>query len=768
MMQQPRQPSLSANESGRIGVTVPVLQLFAGTLFLSAFLLFSVQPFFSKLVLPKLGGSPGVWSVAMVFFQTVLLLGYAYAHLLTRYLQTKHAILVHTLVLLTACLFLPLGIARGWDTPPAAYQEIWLLGLFAVSVGLPFFAVSANAPLLQAWFTQTGHKHASDPYFLYGASNIGSFASLYLYILVLEPSLTLGSQSLFWTIGYFALVIGILLCAATIFRQPQEAHIKSGAAEKTESSPSSAQVITARQIVTYLALAAVPSALTIALTAHIAVDIASAPFMWVVPLSLFLLTFVIVFKSKPLISVDFLSNILPFMAIIAAAVIFMPKFLPLVFGLGANLLIYFITVLFCHARLYQLRPHASQLTAFYLWMSVGGVLGGIFAGLIAPNVFSWVAEYPMLMLIALFLLPLKNGATSKSVFKTVLFGVALLCVFWLSAARGWLPSVEGKEVVVLSILGLITLAAIVQLKWQPVSHVLLVLTAPLVLLLQLDPNVVHMERSFFGVIKVKDTDDGSHRRMVHGTTVHGSIDMSAFDAETGKGSPVPLAYYHETGEMADTLRAAREGAGGPLGQIGIVGLGTGSFLCHRQDGETWTVYEIDKAVIDVASNPAYFRFISDCGPETRMVLGDARLTLEAEPDRKFDYLLIDAFSSDSIPVHLMTREAIDLFFSKLSADGVLALHISNRYLELASVLAAIAETDGYVIRFAKRGTTKGEERPDQVFESDVVVLARDEADLGTILENPRWQTVSAGQTTPWTDDYSNIVGAIVRHEFGDK
>lgn len=766
-MQQTRQQSLSPGESGSFGISIPVLQLFAGTLFLSAFLLFSVQPFFSKLVLPKLGGSPGVWSVAMVFFQSVLLLGYSYAHLLTRYLRTRHAVIIHSLVLLSACLFLPLGIAAGWDTPPVENQEIWLLGLFAVSVGLPFFAVSANAPLLQAWFTQTGHKHASDPYFLYGASNIGSFASLYLYILVLEPTLALGTQSLFWTAGYFMLVIAILLCGASVFRRPGlVSESRSSSSEKDENA--SAERITARQVFVYLGLAAVPSALTIALTAHIAVDIASAPFMWVVPLSLFLLTFVIAFKNKPLVSVDFLSNILPWTAILAAAVIFLPKLLPLTFGLGANLLIYFITVLFCHARLYQLRPHASQLTAFYLWMSVGGVLGGIFAGLVAPNVFNWVAEYPMLMLIALFLLPLKGGATPRSVFWTVALGVAFAFVFWTAAEHGRLPEIEGHEVLVLSVLALITLAALFQLRWQAISHVLLVLTVPFVLLLQLHPSVVHSERSFFGVIKVKDTESGTHRRMVHGTTVHGSIAMSAFDTDVGKGSPEPLAYYHETGEMADTLNAARLAVGGTLQHAGIVGLGTGSFLCHMKPNETWTVYEIDKSVIDVASNPSYFRFISDCGPQTKMVLGDARLTLEAEPDSKFDYLLIDAFSSDSIPVHLMTREAIGLFFSKLSENGLLALHISNRYLELASVLAAIAEADGYALRYSEFSVDEDRTKPDQVYGANVMVLAREESDLGPLLENKRWTTVSAGNTRPWTDDYSNIVGAIIRHEFREK
>ncbi|MEL7529412.1 MAG: fused MFS/spermidine synthase, partial [Pseudomonadota bacterium] len=592
---------------------------------------------------------------------------------------------------------------------------------------------------------------------------IGSFASLYLYILVLEPALKLGTQSLLWTAGYFGLVVSILICAAAVLRRPHSAPADLSGSNASDG-PSPAKPIPARQILVYLGLAAVPSALTIALTAHIAVDIASAPFMWVVPLSLFLLTFVIAFKTKPLVSVEFLSSLLPFAAILAATVIFLPKILPLAFGLGANLAVYFITVLYCHARLYQLRPHASQLTAFYLWMSVGGVLGGVFAGLIAPNVFSWVAEYPMLMLAALFLLPLKNGATATTVLKTLALGAGLTFVFWLGLTRGWIPDIQRHEVIVVLIIALVLFAALAQLRWQAISHILLILTVPLVLLLQLHPSIVHTERSFFGVVKVKDTDDSAYRRMVHGTTVHGSIAMNAFEPEIGKGSPEPLAYYHESGEMAATLHAARASAGTGLGHVGIVGLGTGSFLCHRNAGETWTVYEIDKSVIDVASNPSYFRFISDCGPDTKMVLGDARLTLNAERDGKFDYLLIDAFSSDSIPVHLMTREAIRLFFSKVGENGLLAMHISNRYLELASVLAAIAETDGYAIRYASYAADENQDRPDQVFKANVMVFARKEAGLGPLLDDGRWQAVASKGTAPWTDDYSNIVGAIIRHE----
>ncbi len=743
-----------------------VLPLFTGTLFLSAMLLFSIQPYFSKLVLPRLGGSPGVWSVAMVFFQSVLLLGYAYAHLLTRCFSTLQAIAIHALVLVAAFAFLPLGIADGWHSAPAQHQEFWLLGLFGISIGLPFFAVAANAPLLQAWFSRTGHEHAADPYFLYGASNVGSFASLYLYILVLEPALALGTQSWLWTAGYGLLVLAILWCAAAVLQKPRPAMEAQRAIADDDTAQTSDQAIPARQILVYLGLAAVPSALTIAVTAHITVDVASAPFMWVVPLSLFLLTFVLTFRSRSLIPLSALTAILPWTAIAAAAVILLPTLLPLWVELSVNLLAFFIAVLYCHARLYQLRPPASQLTAFYLWMSVGGVIGGIFAGILSPNIFDSVTEYPLLMLIVLFLLPFRHGMTAAKLVTSAAFAAAVGGLLWMATWLKIVPDIWNHASVALTIIGLVTLSAIVRLKSQAAACKLLFLTVPFFLFLRFDQDIVHMERSFFGVIKVKDTVDSSHRRMVHGTTVHGSISMDAFGPEPGTGRPEPLAYYHVTGEMMDTLTAARAVTGGPLGRAAVVGLGTGSLLCHRDPAEIWTVYEIDQAVIDVASNPAYFRFVSDCAPDTKMVLGDARLTLESEPDGQLDYLLIDAFSSDSIPVHLMTREAIALFFSKLSDNGLLALHISNRYLELASVLAAIADQDGYVIRYAQFDKSKADTKPDQVFGANVAVLARHEADFGPLLANPRWKEVAAGDTTAWTDDYSNIIGAILRKDAG--
>ncbi len=765
-MQQPLRQSLSKSGTGPVRIALPVLQLFAGTLFLSAFLLFSIQPYFSKLVLPKLGGSPGVWSVAMVFFQSVLLLGYGYAHLLTRFLRTKHAVLCHGAVLLTACLFLPLGIANGWDRPPADNQEIWLLGLFGVSVGLPFFAVAANAPLLQAWFSRTGHRHSADPYFLYGASNIGSFASLYLYILVFEPSLTLGSQSLLWSAGYVVLVAAIILCAGTVLQRPSAIPMQAEGAD-TRQFETRLHRISAKQIAVFLCLSAVPSALTIAVTSHVTVDVASAPFMWVIPLSLFLLTFVLSFRDKPFMHVGTLAALLPWAVLVGAGAIFLSAVLLFAAVLFGTMLSFFIAVLYCHSRLYQLRPHASQLTAFYLWMSFGGVIGGIFAGLVAPNLFDWVIEYPMLLLVVLFLVPQKPGTTRTSAIANIVAGTIAAAVLWFATQWGILPALESAAVCAILIVGVVALAAIVQLKWQAVSFQLLILTVPLAVLYQSNQRVVHMERSFFGVIKVADTRDKSHRTMVHGTTVHGSIASGAFEAEVGQGTPEPLAYYHVSGEMADTLRAARDNSGGTLSHAGIVGLGTGSFLCHRQDGESWTVYEIDKAVIDVASNPSYFRFVSDCGSGMEMVLGDARLTLNDAADDMFDYLLIDAFSSDAIPVHLMTREAIALYLAKLAPHGILALHISNRHLELASVLAAIAEQDGYAIRFAESGRDENVARPDQVYGSDVVALARHEIHLAPLLSDPRWKEIRSNGVHPWTDDYSNVVGSIMRHEFGE-
>jgi hypothetical protein len=375
-----------------------LLRVFAGAIFLSAALLFAVQPMFTKMVLPKLGGSPSVWSVAMVFFQAVLLAGYAYAHALTKYLPGKRSVIVHLVVMAAATLFLPLAIASWWSRPPAdATAAIWLLGLFAVSIGLPFFALSANGPLLQAWFARTDHPAAANPYFLYAASNIGSFLALLSYPFVMEPLSTLGQQTRGWAVLFLALIALIAWCGRLMLRSPRT----DAQAEQATSGPAP----TWRNAARWVALAAIPSALLISVTSHISTDIAAAPFMWVIPLALYLATFVIVFSTRPVLRHNWMVAVEP-MFIVALAGIMVFDIRQYVLALlGLNVAAFFVITMVCHGELSRSRPAAQHLTAFYMWMSAGGVIGGIFAGLIAPNIFSSVVEYPVLIVLAILCRP---------------------------------------------------------------------------------------------------------------------------------------------------------------------------------------------------------------------------------------------------------------------------------------------------------------------------------------------------------------------------
>ncbi|MFZ1815130.1 MAG: fused MFS/spermidine synthase [Rhizobiaceae bacterium] len=735
-----------------------VLPVFVITIFLSAFLLFSVQPFFAKMVLPRLGGSPGVWSVAMVFFQAVLLLGYGYAHFLTTRLRARNAVLVHAAVLAAALLFQPIAIPAGWEVPPDSGQSIWLLGLFAVAVGLPFFAVSANGPLLQAWFSKTGHDHAADPYFLYGASNIGSFASLILYIVAFEPLLTVGNQALSWTIGFIMLAGLILVCAAIMLSRESASGSVSQIADAALEQGQSTSWTDRFQ---WIALAAVPSGLLVAVTAHVSVDIAAAPFLWVIPLALFLFTFVLAFARRQVVKVQTLARILPWLASLAFITFVVDAGIPVWLTLCLHLVFFFCAALLSHMVLVSRRPPASGLTGFYLWMSFGGVIGGAFTALLSPVAFNWVAEYPLLILGSLLIWPMLASSTRDesqlAEIRVLLLVAALISVIVNNPLVNQLvmPREPGFYTVAITAFAAASIAATIR---STALHIFFaVMVVGLNFAMQSASGNLFAERSFFGVVKAFTTDQGRFVVMAHGTTEHGAMRTT-----NDGGRPVPIAYYHESGTIADTLFAAQEKIAGRNANIGVVGLGAGSMLCHRKAGESWTNYEIDSSVVNVASNSAVFRFVSECGNGDAIVLGDARLTLANEPEGKFDYLLIDAFSSDSIPVHLLTAEALELYRSRIRRDGILAIHISNRYMELRSVLAALARNAGMVGRTAIFLPPENLRHGEHVNPAEVVVLANSDRDLGRIAQDSRWQLLKDEGTTVWTDDYSNILAAILR------
>src|SRR6478672_10716081 len=689
-----------------------LLRVFAAAIFLSAALLFAVQPMFTKMVLPRLGGSPSVWSVAMVFFQAVLLAGYAYAHALTTYLPGKRSVIVHLVVMIAATLFLPLAIASWWSRPPAdATAALWLLGLFTVSIGLPFFALSANGPLLQAWFARTDHPSAANPYFLYAASNIGSFLALLSYPFVLEPLSTLGQQTRGWALLFIVLIVLIGWCGWLMLRAPRT----DVAAMAATSEPPPTWSDAAR----WVALAAVPSALLISVTAHISTDIAAAPFMWVIPLALYLATFVIVFSTRPLLPHSWMVAVEP-LFIVALAALIVLDIRQYVLGLLAlNVVAFFVITMVCHGELSRSRPAAQHLTAFYMWMSAGGVIGGIFAGLIAPNVFSWVLEYPLLVVLAILCRP---GLELPTNWRTQLLWLGAIAVVAIVAFPGLTERyVTDEKTFYWVIGGLLVVAGLVSREPLPFAAVIAVV---FIIGTAYRPNseVRETMRSFFGVHKVTETADGYFRIFLHGTTIHGAERLRDENGDAITGQPPMITYYHPNSPMGVTVKAVRARVNRPI-KVAVVGLGTGTFACFAEAGDSFKFYEIDASVEKLARDPARFRYLQQCAPDIPVVLGDARLTLAESPDR-YDLIVLDAFSSDAIPIHLMTREAMAIYLSKLAPHGIVMMHISNRHMELASVVAGIAHANGLTSRLNNRAARDDEDDAKYLFTSTVVISAR--------------------------------------------
>lgn len=734
-----------------------VLIVYTAAIFVSALLLFSVQPLFTKMVLPRLGGSPAVWSVAMVFFQSLLLAGYAYAHYLTLLRNRLLPVVIHLALLVVALLSLPLSIASGWGEPPTSGYAFWLLGLFAVSIGLPFFALAANNPLLQAWFFRSGHPSGPDPYFLYASSNIGSFLALLSYPVLLEPMYTLRTQNLIWTGGYGLLIVLIAACGVLLLRSPVMV-IADIAAEDIDA-PAPPWTLRAR----WVFLAAVPSGLLIAVTAHISTDVAAAPLLWVLPLSIYLLTWVLVFQSRPLLPHKWMLMAQPLAITGVIVLLAVGGEQNLLLTLGGHQLCFFVIAMACHGELARTRPAAKYLTGFYVALSFGGMVGGLFAGLIAPFAFSWVAEYPILLALAALCRPPGDAERFSRwsawywPFLAVL-AVALIApswsdgriMHWLDDNRVWMIGAVG----VLSALLALGLNAD---RWKIFATVAVALV--LIRAYPADDGRVETVRSFFGVHKIVVTPHGQYHVLMHGTTIHGAQKFQNDDGTPVTGRPEPITYYHKDGGIGQAITAVRERKGAPL-RVAVIGLGSGTLACASQPGETWKFFEIDQTMVDTARDPKYFTYIRDCEPDLKPVIGDARLTFTKEPDGVYDLIIVDAYSSDAIPIHLATEEAMAIYKAKLSPQGAVVMHVSNRHLELASVIVGIAEANDLKSWVYSEDSNRDNE---YIFATSVVVCAREEADVGKLASSDQWALTEADENQRvWTDDYSNVLGAVYR------
>ncbi len=698
-----------------------LLAALTAAIFLSAALLFAVQPMFTKMVIPRLGGAPAVWSVAMVFFQAALLAGYGYAHLLTR------------------C------------RPPAVGEAFWLIGLFAVSIGLPFFALAANSPLLQAWFARTDHPAAKDPYFLYAASNVGSFLALLSYPAVIEPLIRLGDQTRLWSIGFIVLILLLAGCGVLLWRFPGQPAAATAAA--AEAAPP-----TWRDAVTWMALAAVPAGLLVAVTAHISTDVAAVPLLWVLPLALYLVTFVIVFQRRPLIPHWLVVEVQPIFILGLVAVLIFEPIKTIVALVALHVAVFFVCALMCHGELARRRPAARDLTSFYMWMSAGGMVGGISAGLIAPYLFNWIAEYPILIALAVLCrpglaLPKDRGE------QVIFFGAIAVATAALIIFRAF--DVEIDDTVYKAVVA--ALLVVTVLFWHdPLPFASIIAFVLLANHFLIEASGATSVRSFFGVAKIAESSDGRFRILTHGTTLHGGQRIRDANGIPITGRPELLMYYYDGSALAQVLDAAHAGTGGAI-RYAVIGLGTGSLACRAEPGDTVHYYEIDPAIVRIARDPALFTFLSECGPDIPIVLGDARLTLADAPPASYDVIIVDAFSSDAIPIHLITREAMAIYLQKLAPHGIVAVHVSNRHLELASVVAGIAAANGLVTRVNESGDVT-ENESEYIFVGTVAAVARTNDDLGVIAKSDYWELRKPDpEQWVWTDDYANVIGAIIRN-----
>jgi hypothetical protein len=748
-------PMPSATDHASVSRNRLILIVYTAAIFTSALLLFSVQPLFTKMVLPRLGGSPAVWSVAMVFFQSLLLGGYAYAHYLMQIRNRMVPVAVHLVLLVIALLTLPLSIANGWGAPPSSGYAFWLLGLFAVSIGLPFFALAANNPLLQAWFVRTGHPNGPDPYFLYASSNIGSFLALLSYPVLLEPMFALRTQNLIWTSLYGLLILLIACCGVLLLRSPATMVVERG---DDADAPAPPWALRAR----WIFLAAVPSGLLIAVTAHISTDVAAAPLLWVLPLSLYLLTWVLVFQSRPLLPHKWMLMLQPLAISGVIVLLAVGGEQNLLLTLGGHQLCFFVIAMACHGELARTRPPSKYLTGFYVALSFGGMVGGLFAGLLAPFLFSWIAEYPILLALAVLCRPTASERLPRWSRWTWPFlaalAVALIAPAWSSGkAFTWM---DDHRVWVIGAVGV--LAALLALglnasRWKVFATVIVALV--LLRAWPADAGRVETVRSFFGVHKIVVTPNGQYHVLMHGTTIHGAEKFRNDDTSPVIGRPEAITYYHKDGGIGQAISAIRARKGGPL-RVAVIGLGAGTLTCASEPGEDWKFFEIDQTMVDTARDPKYFTFIQNCEPDLKPVIGDARLTFAKEPDGIYDLIIVDAYSSDAIPIHLATEEAMEIYKQKLAPQGAVVMHVSNRHLELASVVVGIADANDLKSWVYSEDSGRDNE---YIFSTSVVVSAREEADVGALASSDKWALTEAEDNQRvWTDDYSNVLGAVWR------
>jgi hypothetical protein len=723
--------------ASRMRVTLAV---FSATLFLSASLMFAVQPMAGKMLLPLVGGTPAGWVVAMAFFQVMLLAGYLMAHAFSGVPARRHGML-YMLALLAGAIFLPVSLAdrEGFDSI-AGPGKIFLLLTQALAV--PFIALSATSSTLQRLFTTTRHRSSDDPYFLYVASNLGSFAGLLLYPILIEPLLTLDQQSRCLAGGYMLLITLAGICLYL-----------SGGGKERQAAVTSGSRLSWRRQAEWMALAFLPSSLLMAVTTYITSDIISAPLIWVLPLALYLLTFVIAFSRKPVIPLRLMEALHPYVICIGILFVSLIRadWLFNWFGVLFYLAVFTIIALVCHLRLASLRPldDSRHLTAFYLMMSIGGALGGVLNAFIIPNVFDRLIEFPLLLLASFML---HRDFKAKSLTGMTIIALTVLSILLVNAPPLSLSVDSMHARVLLFRILIVAVPCALFVFRRSLRPAYLALGALGVFMISQfvigDQAEILSIRNFFGTVRLYDAErmvddkDLTIRTMRHGSTTHGMQIQG--DSKLEK---TQTAYFSRLGPLGDVFSLNPR-------KVAVLGLGAGVTNCYTAPDREFTFLEIDPAVVDVARQK--FTFLSKCISKRppKIIIGDGRLELAKLPD-KFDLLIIDVFTSDTIPTHIVTQEALKTYFEHISHGGILAMNISNRYFELWSVIATTASTLGLSAEM-KADLSPG--RPFYSSPSLWLVLSRSPVPA---LAKRGWHPVRPSETLrPWTDNYTNLMAAL--------
>lgn len=723
-----------------------VLVLFSVTALTSAFAMFAIEPMLAKSLLPAFGGAPATWNAALVFFQAALLLGYALAHVLSRLGARRYA-LAHAALFALGGLALPLRLdatlAAAW--PPG----LRVPAILALGAGVPFVALSTNGPALARHFSRLDHAAAHDPYFLVAASNLGSAVALLAYPFAIEPFVPLSRQTDLFAYAYAALAVLICACAIAVLRAPIRVEAPLQRSEPT----------TWKQRLRWFVFAAIPAAYLTAVTQFLTTDLTPAPLLWVVPLLLYLASFVLVFSPRLRPRHATMCRLLPLPAAITVFTIAGDVIHPAAVIAPLHLITFFLAAVVCHGALADERPTPDRLTEFYLWMSAGGVGGGLAVALAAPALLDRNAEYPLTILLALcmrFSAAARADAASKRKVRAMDFAVAAGALAFTLAMARVAGSVGLKGYWQMAALGVPVLAVYSALM-RPLRFAVALgaVLAGSVAFVPFGRTLLHT-RNFYGALRVMRDSSAKRLQLMHGTTMHGA------QSQEPALRNVPLTYYHPSGPIGDVFKQHAE-VHAADSRVAVIGLGTGSLAAYAWPDEAWTFYEINPEVVRIAEDRRYFTFLSDAFPgmhSVRVDVGDARLGL-AHARERYAVLVVDAFTSDAIPVHLLTAEAMATYASRLQEDGLIAFHCSNNYLDLEPVLARLAQSAGFVAYVREDRAVSAELSKLGKSPSVWVVMARRAEYLGQRLRAPPWRAARAGSLPrAWTDDASSIVPVL--------